>query len=491
MAGSVGISACNGGDRHAGSKAAPPADSLTQGSCEGVPLDLRSANSEECNGGVARPLQPLADKRAPLPAFRPTPASPTPAKLPHSKADTNGAGLKVGRGGGEGSAERGYLDTPIGTSSVEVYKGTTREGFALLRRRRRAKLIVQMYHTLIAAGRGKQAKALIGCGRWFRKFRSPCGSLHLEPFPCDSIFCPECADRRSKKLQKQVLAKVNRPGKSYWLLTLTVPNEPYLTRRFISQLVEWFAELRESYEWRVIPLAKGEAGGISGGVYSIEATFNRERGDWHPHLHILIEAPKVLPRWWIFSIRARWEQITEGAKVVHLARVFGVAKDGRRLKRKLNERGLRELVKYATKCADFADSPERVDEFLNAFRNVRRIQSFGSFFGVEQAAEREPGLDDVKPVGCECGRCVALDFIFEPGLVHISETIVGLDGRRQLRFDFVREMRDAENHSPPAEDLVLEPAPVAAGEQIAIEFHGFLPEQGAGSPSLFPAEIYN
>jgi hypothetical protein len=286
-----------------------------------------------------------------------------------------------------------------------------------------------------------------------------------------------------------VLAKVNRPGKSYWLLTLTVPNEPDLTRRFISTLVGWFAELRESHEWRVISLAKGETGEISGGVYSIEATYNRERGDWHPHLHILIEAPKVLPRWWIFSIRARWEQITEGAKVVHLARVFGVAKDGRRLKRKLNERGLRELVKYATKCADFADSPERVDEFLKAFRNVRRIQSFGSFYGVEQAAEREPGLDDVKPAGCECGKCSASDFVFEPGLVHISETFLAPDGRRQLRFDFVREMRDAENHSPPAERLVLEPPPVDAAVQLGIEFHGFLPERGAGTSALFPAEI--
>lgn len=466
MDGSVDISAGNAGARPAASGAALP-------SCD----HLAVQGDGEMPGvasfrGSGRP--PVLDRPLQHPGPQ-TPASPR-------------AGVATGALAEGGRAQRGYLDTPIGTSSQKVYRGTTQQGEELHRRKLRTKQIVKVYISLQECGRKRQARALFGCGRWFRKRRLPCGTLELKPLPCDSVFCPTCADRRSKRLQREILRKANKPGRSYWLLTLTVPNEPDLTRRFVSKLVGWFAELRESEEWRVIPLPHDEVGEITGGVYSVEATFNRERQDWHPHLHVLIEAPRFLPRPWIFAVRARWEQITEGAKVVHLARVYGVTKEGKKLRRKLNMRGIRELVKYATKCADFADSPERVDEFLKAFKGVRRVQSFGSFFGVEKDAKREPGEDDCRLVGCICGKCTASDFRNEPGLVHISETILLPDGRRQLRFDFVQELRYAEEHPPPGEDLVLEPDVLVEGEQLDMSFSGGLSVGVPALPSLFSVE---
>lgn len=327
--------------------------------------------------------------------------------------------------------------------------------------------------------------ALIGCGNWFRKKRLPCGTLKLEICPCDSVFCPDCANRRSKPLQREVMGKVNRPGKSYWLLTLTVPNTPDLTRGFLKELVAQFAALRDSSVWTKIPLADKQEGEITGGVYSVEATFNRTSQTWHPHIHCLIEAPRVLPREWIFSVRAVWERITGGAKVVHLERVFGVSKRGARLHRRLNERGIRELVKYATKCADFSDSPERVNEFLRAFRNVRRVQSFGSFYGVEDAAEREPGDDKVQLVGCACGTCTPRDFVVEHGLVHVSETVLLSDGTRQLKFDWAVELRESRDESPP--ELVLEAESVDRDLKQRIGFSGVLPEVSDSAPQLFAA----
>src|SRR6266702_3172181 len=90
--------------------------------------------------------------------------------------------------------------------------------------------------------------------------------------------------------------------------------------------------------------------------------------------------------------------------VINLEEMYGIDKKGRK-KRKVNMQAVRELVKYATKAASFGNSPELVDSFLIAFENVRRMQSFGSFLGVEKEAEKEleqtPG--DFELVGCKCG----------------------------------------------------------------------------------------
>jgi hypothetical protein len=286
-------------------------------------------------------------------------------------------------------------------------------------------------------------------------------------------------------LQKEILGKVNRPGKSYWLLTLTVPNTPALTREFMKQLVAQFARLRESSVWTEIALPKNEIGEITGGVYSVETTFNRVAQTWHPHIHCLIEAPRFLPREWIHTVRREWERITGNAKVVHLERVFGVSKNGKKLHRKLNERGLRELVKYATKCADFSDAPARVDEFLKAFTHLRRVQSFGSFYGAVEEAEREPGCDEEKLVGCSCGKCTARDFRIEFGLVHVSDTRAMPDGSRQLKFDYVRELAEAQDESPPPWELEREA--VEAEYQQRLEFSGVMPEVSEPAASLFAA----
>jgi hypothetical protein len=399
---------------------------------------------------------------------------PAPARFVRQGAEAEG-----------GRAQRGYLDTSIGTSSERIYSGSTREWPRIARRRKKVKLIIAVYNSLIECGRNDQAAALIGCGNWYLKKRSPCGTLKLEICPCDSVFCPECANRRSKLLQKEILGKVNRPGKSYWLLGLTVPNTPILTREFMKQLVAHFTELRESSVWKKIPQAESGVDEITGGVYSVETTFNRDTRKWHPHIHCLIEAPRRLPREWIYSVRATWEKITGNAKVVHLERAFGVSKNGKKLHRKLNERGLRELVKYATKCADFSDAPARVDEFLRAFTHLRRVQSFGSFYGAVEAAEREPGCDEEKLVGCSCGKCTARDFRIEFGLVHVSDTRVRPDGSRELKFDYARELVESQDESPPPWELEHEE--VEAEWQSRLEFSGVMPELSAPAASLFAA----
>jgi len=342
-----------------------------------------------------------------------TPEPKTPARPP-------ARGL---RGGIE--AEGGpYVHTPIGTSPPQVFVGRTVDGIEKKRKRERFKHIAACAFALLYGGEQDAGKALLSCGRYFQRINFPCGTYRLVPFPCDSVFCPDCAARRSKPLQDKILARMNQEENDYFFLTVTVKSWEELTREAIDRLVRMFRELRESDEWR--------DAGISGGVYSIESTFTH--AGWHPHLHILIETKKgALGLHHVERFKERWLKITGDSRYINLKKMYGKTRKGGKTKR-INRSALRELVKYATKSADFSRKPDRVLEFFRAFKGVRRMQSFGSFLGVAKDAEKEANEEHTKePVGCSCGLCKWSDgkYICK---VHITETFLLADGTRQLKL---------------------------------------------------------
>ncbi len=417
MAGSsVAITGCNAGERH-------PASGVA-----GLPAYHSTPENSISTGGSA-----------PFDAFGEALATPTwqNALLPRDASPAGKAGDGAARS--KRAAERAqggpYVHTPIGTSSPQVFHGSTVEWEDNCRKKKKGKQIVRVADSLFKCGRTEQARALIGCGYWFRRENFPCGTYKLFPFPCDSPLCPDCAARRALPLQRKIMGHLSGSKYRYWLLTVTVRNWPTLTKEALRRYVRDFARLRESELW---------TSQVRGGVYSIEATFNRTADNWHPHLHVLIETKGRIPMDWIFRLRVAWKEIT-GSHVLNLEPIYGLDKKGEK-KRKVNMRAVKELVKYATKSADFADYPERVDEFLTAFENIRRVQSFGSFVGFDKADEevKEKRKDEL--VGCNCGACTWRCGT-PAGLYHLSQTILRPDGVRQLRlFDsgtdppFDREM---------------------------------------------------
>ena len=346
---------------------------------------------------VAPPLQPQGGKSAPL--------SPS--------------GVCEGeRGGGE----RAYVHTDRNISP-EIFFGRSIDGFERERNRQRYKHLANIAHALSEGGEHEAGLRLLGCGAWFRRFNFGCGTYKLVPYPCDSIFCPDCSARRSKPLQDRVLARMDQKNCDYFFLTVTVKSWEELTRAKINRLVAMFGELRESDEWR--------DAGILGGVYSIEATYTH--AGWHPHLHILIETRRgAFALQHLDRFKKRWLSITGNSHVMRLEKMYGKTKKGRKT-RKINGSALRELVKYATKSASFACRSDKVLEFFNAFRNVRRMQAFGSFLGTVKEPEQEEKENETELVGCACGLCRWCDG--KPaGLFHISQTVLAFDGTRQLRL---------------------------------------------------------
>jgi hypothetical protein len=195
-------------------------------------------------------------------------------------------------------------------------------------------------------------------------------------------------------------------------LTLTIPNVPHLSRRTFSTIRRYWKEFR-----------RASATVATGGVYSIEVTFNRQTREWHPHLHILFDSPfrlSMSPRQFRLLKRRlefNWLRITNSAA----KREFG--RSQREFERwnarvAMEEKGstwnlhyrrvvdlrpvkqgdgaVYEVIKYISKTNRFLDIPEAVEAYLRAVRGVRVIQTFGSFYNFKF----EPEKTFLK---CECG----------------------------------------------------------------------------------------
>jgi plasmid rolling circle replication initiator protein Rep len=393
------------------------------------------------------------------------------------------AGFAAGDEAEGGRAAARYVHK-IGTSSnVLVWRGLSVEGAEIKRRKKRDELTERVVGSLNRCGREKQAKALATCGEFFDVWVRPGGEAKLLPCPCDSMFCPECANRRSRPLIQKLSKMVNRPGRSYWFLTLTVPNVENLSRQDISEISEQFAELWNSWVFQECEDADRKAFKIYGGVRSIECVYEPESKSWHPHIHVLFEGPRRLPWWWLTLLKVAWNRITGGARYLYLERAYTVTKRGKKKFNVLNTKALREVCKYVTKCAEFAGDHLLVDEFLRAFKGVRRIQCFGSFHGAAMSEfEREPGEDSAEDLA---GEATLADDGYRrlPFRAHIGDTEMRRDGSRQLTLAFMERVRAyIQSTDPPLE---LEAETVVTSEQKRIEFAGALPEKSERQSSLF------
>jgi hypothetical protein len=95
------------------------------------------------------------------------------------------------------------------------------------------------------------------------------------------------------------------------------------------------------------------------------------------------------------------------------------------------EGAAREVLKYITKVADFSDQPDAIEEFSNATRGARLVQTFGTWYGFAVDVEFDPNhLDDWgKRPPCACG----LNHWEKVGVYHYHHVQMDEAGRFYLR----------------------------------------------------------
>lgn len=209
---------------------------------------------------------------------------------------------------------------------------------------------------------------------------------------CNSRFCHVCANQRSTRLARRYTEALNQytEGKYGYHLVLTLQNMETLPDR--SKIARAVRNLVRRKYWK-------EHGGIEGGLYSLETTFNQDTGLWHPHLHLLIFTKYEIETYWHkvqgrmrwqnavnMEVSALWEKITK--------KVFGVGSfivDGSPFTGRIVE-----MMKYVSKFqkeghkAGIEEMPQdKFQELTEWAVGSRFVSAFGSLYGTIGPIEAE------------------------------------------------------------------------------------------------------
>lgn len=186
---------------------------------------------------------------------------------------------------------------------------------------------------------------------------------------CMNRFCPICLATRSRKqgFMLGVLLETLRENYDYkfLFLTLTVPNVDG------DKLLK---ELQKQYESLKRFIQRKEFKKISKGyVRKTEITYNPERNDFHPHIHMLIAVENnYFENSELYVKRDKWLEIWQKCKrddsitQVHI--------------KKANEESYRELAKYEAKDLEYLNYSQKVfDVFYKALRGRKTLTFNGCF----------------------------------------------------------------------------------------------------------------
>lgn len=174
---------------------------------------------------------------------------------------------------------------------------------------------------------------------------------------CGHRLCPFCARLRSAHTAADMLPIVKamkRPS----ILVLTVKSSDRPLANQIGDLRDWFRKLRQRKLW---------TDRVAGGVYTVEVTINEKTGQWHPHLHVIIDAAFLPYR----KLTRAWEDITRKSRVVWIEEV------------KDRHGAVIELCKYIGKPQRIADwTARQIRSYAQATRAARLVQTFGNTHGL-------------------------------------------------------------------------------------------------------------
>lgn len=238
------------------------------------------------------------------------------------------------------------------------------------------------------AGLTKHARAVRECGNVLGFKRDATGKRRLAFANfCKVRLCPMCNWRRTLKIGGQLsqVFDVGMLPKRYscLFLTLTVPNVPG-------------AELRNTLKRLTHSLTnylklKKIAKAVKGYARSIEVTYNRERDDYHPHIHLLLLVSKHYFTSRDYIKQADWlQRWRDTYNDQSITQVF-IEKCYDKPRKKISE-----ITKYAVKDTDYLKGVSRskqveIVECLDGALHKIRLVGYG---GVIKDLRQELCLDD-------------------------------------------------------------------------------------------------
>ena len=188
---------------------------------------------------------------------------------------------------------------------------------------------------------------------------------------CKSRLCPRCSRFRANKLLADLryyVTLIDSPR----FLTLTLKSSDDPLRAQLLHLRKSFAKLRRSKIWRAH---------VKGGLYTVEVTYNRKSGQWHPHLHAIIDGKYFRQS----AIVEAWKIASGGSFIVDIRACHS------------RDDAVNYLATYIGKSSDARNFPQRqVAEWALNVHGLRFVARFGTLHkAVLPAAELRESISGI------------------------------------------------------------------------------------------------
>lgn len=194
-------------------------------------------------------------------------------------------------------------------------------------------------------------------------------TVSIRSLRCKSRLCPLCRESIAKKYMARAIELMHRMD-SPKLLTLTIRSSDRPLHDQIQHLKESFTRLRRQKGWKAR---------VAGGLATFEITFNETRGQWHPHLHAIIDSP-FYP---LEKLRSAWQEATGDSSIVDIRRVNSKSS------------AASYIAKYVSKSNNAAEFPDaRIAEWASEVRSLRFFTTFGIMHGMKTDDPDAPEVPD-------------------------------------------------------------------------------------------------
>lgn len=196
------------------------------------------------------------------------------------------------------------------------------------------------------------------------------GAVGAVWFRCRDRLCPLCARIRSRQVAERVTAACSKAD-SVRFLTLTIKSQDAPLAEQLDALYDALRRLRRTADWKAH---------VVGGVGTVEVTRNARTGQWHPHLHLLVDGKY----WHQPGIVRVWKEVTGDSSIVHIKAV--------RSKRQVAE----YIAKYSAKPTDMSHWPvEAVQDYAAAIHRRRMLLTFGTLHNIAVEGDDEHELQRI------------------------------------------------------------------------------------------------
>ena len=204
-----------------------------------------------------------------------------------------------------------------------------------------------------------------GTSAWVYQSQEDPTKFRVAADHCHDRFCVPCTRDASLRVARRLNAHLQ--ARRVRFVTLTLKHTDQELGEQLSHLWRSFRRLRNTQMWKEHCI---------GGAAFFEVTRNRDKAEWHPHLHVLIEG-KYFPKQ---LLQDAWLRASRGSWIVDIRDAGNTATTAR------------YVAAYATKgyAANCLRDEASLPELIQAMDGRRLCITFGSWRGFKLRDEEGP-----------------------------------------------------------------------------------------------------